>query len=531
MDGVMSMNTKNNWGPYAKLARQIHYFSTNPDYKNFECLEAANQYGGLWGLYGNDIWPESLASEEYRPKKNFWSALRNLKFLFFQKKIESESCTPDDLAMTLATCHAWLEKRNLRRLMPLVKPLWNETPVEFISVSEKAVVWALISYLIDEYGPESVGYSGIRSFVKRYALDSDAKQGDYLALHFNIEDIVESLEVRLNANGHRKPGGLRRYRFLEIYPALFIVSEKRRAVIKMLVDNSPLTQIVYADVIRGFESSIVLDPIINPGKASKINDDEIPDRKGWHELWLSHLARSLIGVILSPPPTFEEWKDAEDKRQHIELKGKIWKSKKSHIFKIVQYPGLAAARDRENKLKQEMENQYIERIGIFARLLRESVFLKLRVLDMLIRHIATISSKAMKEQWEEGDLVYRNRNMVFLGKDSVCFQSLYEILFGRKWKDGSHRNGDESLQERLRELLEPPLNDSKTEEKIIEYAGISKDSAQRMMTRYFNEKESGVELPFGSFDNRGLAPSKIYIDWLVIFQNAFSEDKEASEEI
>jgi hypothetical protein len=149
---------------------------------------------------------------------------------------------------------------------------------------------------------------------------------------------------------------------------------------------------------------------------------------------------------------------------------------------------------------------------------------------MLIRHIATVSSKAMKEQWEDEDPVHRNRNMVFLGKDSVCFQSFYKIMFGRKWEDGSQRNGDESLQKRLWELLEPPLNDSRTEEKIIGCAGISKDSAQRIMTRFFNEKESGVELPFGSFDNRGLMPSKIYIDWLVIFQNAFSEDKEVSEE-
>jgi hypothetical protein len=554
----------------------------------FSHLQVLENFGGIWGLYGRDIWPKNLVPP-YIPisHKGFWqhfldffdklfALLRggNFKstiewgpFPDLAEKIDAVSTgvfPGEHFAVTLARSHQWISERILRYIFPLFSPFWKDIPLQAVTTSERSLVWTLAVYASDTYGPDLV-LQAARSKVKRgeknplsfnlllnqkYVLTPDAAPGDFLNLHICIEILVASLKERLNltplpASGKRKLGGLRTRQFLDIYSALanpdlsggqsHRIVGKWPKVIRMLIASSPLTQVVYADVIE----------TVSP-QTCYVSLTGFKTEETWHELWISHLAKSMIGFILSPPPCFEKWQDAEERCQQVEAEARQWASRRGYPVnsrEIESYPGLREARELCRKLYAEKVRQHAARIAHLAHIFQaNSKYLRLRVLDMLVRYIAASSAQDMQKQWREKsrkDPILRARNFL-LTEECVYFDSFMEILFGQLQQDSNWENvfglldreQVDNLSGSIRDMIDFPIqrdifqNDREFEdqvEQIAGEAGVRNQSVRQLIRRFADRESWGIMLPFKYPNHQAEAPMTFLVSWGTIILQSLSQ--------
>jgi len=537
---------KNNDNPFPKLAEQLaDLFPERQPANLVPWLNGVSKtFGGLWGLYGHDILPENLpplnppqrlsfVATFPKPKKlSFWQRLlRFIKSLlnWNNQEVEPRQAVaakpqPDELADSLAECHDWLRKQNFRYLSSWFAPFWEEIPIsEFAVVSEKSLAWRLVT--------EQGTLSNKTALDKKYHLDAGATLGDFLNMHIYIEEFIVQAQSHLKCEltpkpEYRKPGGLRTASFLNTYPVLIAAnsweSKKWREKINILIEKSPITQIVYIDVIeKVFSQQEIIKSFTKLG----------PEIKSWHDLWLSHLAKSLVGGIFSPPPVFEQYQLAQKRCELLEEQ--IKKEEQ-----IVQSPKLSYLRFKRQKAKEEFERlhrqmvfQYVDRLEKLENILCDSPYLHLRVLDMLLRHIVSSSIERIQKLRVENKLLPPQVRAELL---SACFQSFESVLFGNhEWVDflNNQEEQSEKLRENLRFFLQPSIPENPVNN-LTRQMAVPADSIRRLLTRF---RDNEVRVPFRQINDLGKSPITIFGGWFTTLSNRLSSDQvlvvESVEEI
>jgi hypothetical protein len=432
------MATNNEWGVFPELTRLlIKYTRQQPDL----VPSFPSQRNGVWDVYTQHL--GAMWGRAYRPvvdvpfpfeyfaRRSFVRSL--LRQRYDQKEFHQQ------LKVLLVQAHAWLLQRSANWLG---MGLTRHVPLSFARVSQKGIACTLYAYaLSDKY---------LRRILPPFAscgpqsLDADAECGDLIVQHLNIEhlmDVVQkTLSLRLLPLGEKSAcGGLRTGKFLQVYAALQRRSRNDQARwwlerIHELVQHSPLTNLIYADV---------LDPPVP--LRSEVFLPLITNRDAF---WQGQLTRSLLGMSISPVPAFaglqslrEEIRKLERRLDAIPHEG--WRSrlKRWHIQRRCQ----RVQADLQTS-QIVVARQYASRFQLLADVFAVSTdpsenvpvdpaHTKLQVafLDMFVRYIVMVSAGDMQSEWP------RIQKTLYLPTDPARFHlfqrncktysSVVELLF------------------------------------------------------------------------------------------------------
>jgi hypothetical protein len=483
------------WGPFPELARQLGGAAPG--------LERAEDLGGLWGL-PIPGWPATLPvpRPQPRPPASFRElASQSLRWLLHLRSAAARPIDPEELTRLLLRCHLWLGLRNLRSIAPLFGPGAEDLPAGVFTVSPKALAWTLLAMDFAERG------RGTPLPPARYAPGAGDPPGDALSLHLHVEDLVERAASRLRispspAPPWRQPGGLRKASFLRAYPLLEQLRRGPMGSWKQAIDAfiaaSPLTQLVYLDILGKLPAPELLDGLLRPGRPTPTAPGFDPE-VGWRELWLSLLARSLAGAVLSPPPLEERWRAAEARER-----GPAATVKPS------------AEAESAAALRSQLEEQYLQRLALLAGLVRPAadsgraapVYFHLRMLDMLVRHLVTASGEAMEEQWHSsGESSGRRRTFnALLGEGAAPGKALATALLGAREKPPSGQDWKGHLDA----FLSPEVPGL---EEMARQTGVARSSAGWLIERWSDDEGQAVELPFSPLYSQGWSPATLTETW------------------
>jgi hypothetical protein len=561
------------WGPIPKLAAQLA--QTLPERAHWG--NAVQREGGLWAAVmmsqGEPFWPRELLptkpvpsarpARPRPPRRGLWSALARLfaRWWTWRRGLESiptraspltQPRTPDgaEVINTLIDCYTWLGQRNLQALTPYFAPLWKELPLPLLVSSPQGVVWSLAAYTFQTRGPQAL--IGLRPVLA--ADNLAATPGDCVAFHLHLISIVTSLRQTLRlplcaVSERRRPGFLRSTEFIGSYLALVQRQGDRQVAewlegLNTLLAHSPLTRLLYLDLPHQSQQSSDRDknfllPLLRPEASAA----EETDDKGWLELWLSHLARALLGACLSPPPSYEAWQlanqelaiiIAEDKARAApreERRGVSLANKNIRDEQFLLARDAKARRERAEKkckeLRELMRQQYLQRWETVAVWLADFEYLKLRFLDLLVRQISLECAPRISAVWN------RVKNETFKpprdyfswkSEDSgsgICFEAFEDALFGHR--DEAERPSilPQPERERYRKILEgllpaEPLDAAE----ISRRGGVFEVATKRLLKQF---QLSGVVLPIP--EERGYPPAELLADWLMTLMEPLSETR------
>jgi hypothetical protein len=424
----------NEWGPFPQLDGFLHNAAAGP-----AAPLVAPEKNGLWPLTSltvKDVIPPAPGEQIIaQPRESRWR--RFIRWVLRRPPPVPAPLIDDEaLARLLVECTAWLDELTLERAATLFAPFWEDLPTRAFRVSEKAIAWALAVRRLDRSGPTA--FNMARGCPP---LGIGDLPGDFLALHLMIERLVEGLFARWRLAAppavERRPGGMRRREFLKAYPALAIHLSRQmsddvmwrqaldailnalggmeflmsgdvmwRQALNALLDHSPLTRLVYMDVIgRPLTGQEVL-PLVDLG----------PREERWREVWVSLLARSLLGVVLSPDPSLEALRLAEAELSRLEAERIAWIEERrrswwrrlfSHRLPEGGAPPtpldmkVAAQRNRVQATGQRMNQERLARLRTLAEVLaRGSPYLHMLVMDMLTRLAAgQAAEEASARRW------------------------------------------------------------------------------------------------------------------------------------
>jgi len=494
--------------------------------------------GGLWeaGVIGrkDDFWPAELRQPEYRWTEwagGFRAMLANLRRM-------GDSARGWDGAQwfeTLTDCYALLARGNLRALAPKFLPFWRDLPWPLLDISHQGVVWAMGVYTFQTWGPQTIEQMG--PLLKPAAGQPTA--GDLISLHLLLEKLVCDLAARFGLilpviSERRRMGGLRSERFIGSYLALGQAPEDSLAAncfmrMHRLIALSQLTQLVYQDVIRRSLPGAAPDRDLLPKLNGESAQQEGVRQKTalWRELWLSHLARSLLAACFGPAPSFEIWQAADQRREQIEahVRARLARKRRRQLVTIMsaatpsidqevgRHPLVQETRAECARLKEVMRQEYLERWETVAAWFSGCEYFKLRFLDMMARQIASDEGPRMKERWPH----IKDRfppplprvDFFREGEDGLCFRTFENLFFGTQEETGRRDIPPSNEHGRCRDALTGLLPAGMNEVEIGRQAGVTQQAARRLVSRF---DHGNVALPFA--DDRGEAPAWIFAEWL-----------------
>jgi len=413
---------------------------------------------------------------------------------------------PPGIAQTLADCHQHIGRMVVESLVPLYAPFWADLPVQLAGISEKAVAWALLLHAMETAGPRAVIRSGIIGAYSSfgYKLAATDPPGDFLALHLlagRAAAIAYPQAPSSHAQaGHApsplKAGGLRSAASLESYRW---IGRRRGAhagwwaeAARVLVEASPLTRLAYADLLCMPVEAAVIPPMLHMGSQCE----------PWHELWLSHLARTLTAVMLSPAPAYEEWRAAATLADRLEKQ--VQSGGASPLLRVQ----LAEAVRRRTILQSAMNNHYCQRLEILAGTLLASRALHLRVADMFTRNIVARSTPRIRRAYAEAADSEERRalRLNLFSASGICFNELWCKLLGDDWKTVIQQLSS-TQHAHLQALFDLKLgsdgDDAKVADRIRREQGVSIDYANRLCLRL----REFISLPFPQPHHRTLPVS------------------------
>jgi hypothetical protein len=513
--------------PVPELARQLSGVVPGSPRDSTRVLHTARKYGGIWGLSLQHRWPRSLAAQESESRgllSRWISFFRDL----FGWTVPRD---PQGLTGALARTQEALTRRNLEFLVGLVFPGAHQVPLELAEVSPRGMVWALVAQALIEQ--QSGALEVAREALQQETLDARANPGDLLCLHRIIENLVRWAGTCATGTSEhsdcptRQQGGLRTPTFLRVYPAL--IRQRTRAaqrwarILDALIAASPLTQFIYADVLGQPLSREGLDRLCQLG----------PEPGGWQELWLAHLARSLVAVLHSPTPSWEDRQRAEQHRLILERRAElwVWACRQRWLFPrnvpVESYPGLVAARREVQTLANRCREEYASRLELLAAGLTGGELglraLHYRTLDMLVRDHVLACLPAMLADWRNAFArdPFPIASEVLFDEQSTTFDRFVGFLLGCPARQLSQRPLLGAQREALTRLLDPaPILDqpgpgsTETLPAFAKHLGVPEVLVRRLRAR-FEEESCGVHLPCQPpHETRGGPPRTILANWL-----------------
>jgi hypothetical protein len=301
------------FGPFPALSRRLSGLHA-------ASADRVTAAGRVWAKVGeeNGVYSdlEPLARKKpsgislLDPRLGGWSTWTDNRVQGADRLVDDE-----DLQQLACECHSWVCSQVAAWVTPLFAPMWRELPTEITVVSGKSLAWTMCACALVKDGP-----TGLRRRSSNLDIMSGQKLakgdplGDFVLLHLLIERLVAYAGSRLRLepigmDESRRTGGLRTQSFLEFYPALAApqapgrVDDWRR-MIDRLIDHSPVTRLVYADLVtRGqtIEDATLLADHDNSDFMPLMIAPQPAVPRFWRNLWLSHLARSLAAAMLSEP--------------------------------------------------------------------------------------------------------------------------------------------------------------------------------------------------------------------------------------
>lgn len=444
--------------PFRDLIRHI---TETDDERRWPLWSAAP---GLWTrvAYEEVVWPPGLHScpmpkPPPLPKLPWWQRLwQALLGWLLRNNRKSEMRDRQKSSAVLAECYGWLALHNFKWLAPWFAPMWPDTPTALCAVTEQGILWALLVTHLRTWGPK--GFEDCLTNLPRIPPSAEVSLGDCVALHVLLEDLFsdlpKALGVTVPATTKRRTGGLRFPKTLRSLPEIRLRSGEWWNALKTLVERSPITQIVYADIFNSAEG--LLEPAL--GVASKPPTDAPPMRpvsgatdpaSADHEqgktrpassgkaieLWISHLSRSLLAAYLSPPASDEERESAVVALEAARTVARGRLRSASLIVlesEIAQDPAVRMAQESLRTAEAECRDQHWNRLVLLTTISRDSLFFRLRFLDMLVRRIAADCGKSMLSAWKtlRQDEYPEPRNFFFFGENAVCRHYLSKMLWG-----------------------------------------------------------------------------------------------------
>jgi hypothetical protein len=491
------------WGPVPALAR---------------CRGIAGRLhgraGGLW-LAGAEsafpgLWPDELASTPPPSGGVGWLA-RLGRRLWPRTPPGTAAAGLPAPSPELIAVHGWLAQRNAAASLRWSAPLWRRAPVPLAAISEQGILWCLAAFRVERRRPFAA------ALIQELPLNTPATPGDCVALHLLIEELVPAVIARLRLQPRpspgRRPGGLRSQAFMSAWPALmlqsdpflpnwlaqglFLFSAVRhwRRVLERLIAVSPLTRLVYADLISPVHHGFPWPPAPAPGRlsgaATSLQARTLfgsPDPDGrWHaftDLWISHLARSALAAMLGPPASFELLQDAE-----------AVLTSQERLWPMGSIRRLVAARSRRDRLVHAVNEEYVTRLAWLDGTLAQNDYFRLRFLDMLVRQIVAELSGPIGVEWARigatADVEARD-HFFFPGPQQHgpwCLLRFAQVLFGRHGLAGLAAGRVPALRRMLLALL--PAGEPDAGE-LAARSGMPQRYCAALLARYGAQ---GVELP------------------------------------
>jgi hypothetical protein len=422
----------------------------------------------------------------------------------------------DRLLPLLAQCHGWLSHRIIQWLLPFFQPFYSEVPAELAVTSPDGIAWTLFARVVEGGSPAALLEHS--RLLDAHRLGSQSAPGDLIALHIAIEQLVSSWTPGIDRQRPPDglPGGLRSSRFLAAYSK---VSGTRRQAIDLLVRHSPLTRLVYADLVSSLppaSSAQALEPLLTAGEGA------------WMEIWLAQIARSFLAALLTPPPELKELTTVEKEIGHLRAGKADWGGFESwhNAWRLGRLE-----RDRE-VLRQRIAEDVAGRFRL-ARLiephgegscLQRYLLLRLRLLDMLVRHLVTAWMPRLVRAWapHADDPVARADAILLGGRALDAFDKALCKLGAREIGSilGQPRSG--ALRQDLFAFLNPPLLDEDQRKSLVDDAGLPEAVVRRLVGR-FEGKAGAVRLPFRFPNESAAPPATLLARWLPALRATFPE--------
>jgi hypothetical protein len=288
-----------------------------------------------------------------------------------------------EIEVLMDEAHRWLAARNLKQVVSCLRSLPDAAPPEAAAVSDVAVIWALTAWHFVADRP-----TGKQLLAVAWPDPKDSNSptwrptqfADRLALHLSIEQVILDLAPTVGeVSKARVNGGLRRPEVLRAAAAIGSDPNGPWSELRPLLLASPLTVLVYGDLCAPDQDAA--------DTARLALQFDLPDSDAeWHARWLTLLARSMTGTILSPlqaeePITAAEVRLAELRREEpprIERIGGWWSRSQRNAeaaHGLWQAKVLAAEKLLKN-LQGERKTQ------CFARLRFLSEFLAVAAADL-----------------------------------------------------------------------------------------------------------------------------------------------------
>lgn len=460
------------WGPFPRLAAR----ATDP-----------------WGVLaaGSDVWPAG------------WGRVH-------------PAAGQGALLPGLVECHAWLGAELARVLTPAFEPLWREIPAGLTATSGRSVAWTLAAYRRNRWGLVGWFYRWC-GLPRQCVLGPDSLPGDLLILHRHIESIVRKhyRGTLLGIDGPL-PGGLRTLEFLTTYP---ILSAAARRNVDVLIQHSPLTRLIYADLTAGLTSETdvpELGALLGQGRGA------------WREFWLAQLARSLLAALLSPSPYLIEWRRLEAER--LRLESAIRHARGFERARLQQQ--LTSVTENGRRAAAMVGRVLADRYQTASAVTRwedkapHCRWLRILLLDMLARHAVTCDMRRLVREWAQvsGREGLPRIGHLLSASESRAATVFHERLLGMPVAVLVAEIGTEQgvrLREGMDHVLNPPPVPSS--EDFADATGIPNRATERLLCRFYDDAIGGVPLPFAPLNDRGPAPGTLLSNWLAPLLNALPQ--------
>lgn len=505
------------------------------------------------------FWPEIGNPLSYIPQSN-----RSTESERRNKPMRLNVVDPASLADTLIQCHIWLTTQVTTFLVRVYAPFSSSTssiPSEFLAMSPDAITRAFQISLLDNPASKRVKLDALEKQLP--PLTSASPPGDVLSLHILVQALVIALPARLRLplrrpSTHGKPGGLRDHQFLSAWTALADAADKQKvrnwlSILRPLTAASPLTCTIYADLFADWAAATpapekqkgswlsTLKPLLaaNPLTRARYADLSVktnpeqpvffpevisfqncPTNPAWkRDFWYAQLARSLVGSILSAPPAFEALCKAEEHYDRL-----LHKEQWEWPWPPFRRRAIAKEKERCDNYRRHRLAQEVAKLSTLVMAIQMDrdgqtgdTYLHLRFLDMLIRQTVLDAMPSLIETWAQESRrrdLPRAQNALFFEKASPSLQTFERNILGQSINDiwllltGSQQ---ETVRNSLERLLFCPERPNPTN--LASQANIPKQSAARIVERFYGKRGGAVALPFAPPHDQGPWPAELATDW------------------
>jgi hypothetical protein len=250
---------------------------------------------------------------------------------------------------------------------------------------------------------------------------------------------------------------------------------------------------------------------------------------GWRELWLSHLARSLLAACLSSAPSFEAWQAAKEEHKNIEteVRAQIRSQlttldvTKDIAEQVRQDPRVRAARKKVDDLWKKVRQQFLQRWEVAATWFAGCEYFKLRFLDLLIRQITSEADPQMAEcrpplSQDQGPVPFAAKDFFDEG-----FKNFETIIFGPSRETEQNANPPLSEHPRWRSALNGLLRSGGMDAaQISKQVGVTHESGTRLLDRF---ERMRIVLPIPG--EKVNAPAAVCADWITTLLSGLSAEQ------